>query len=80
MQSTRAFWPVWAERLQDWKMDSLAAWLLEAGGPFTLLSAQALYIASPFLGGTQVKNFARMLEQNEEIQAFISFLQENAPS
>ena len=74
MQSTRAFWPTWAERLQDWRLDTLAAWLLEAGGPFTLLSAQALYIISPFFAGEGVENLARMLERNDETQAFISFL------
>lgn len=80
MQSTRTFWPAWAERLRDSKLDTLAAWLLEAGEPLTLLSAQALYIASPFIGGERVKNLARMLEQNDETQAFISFLQENSHS
>ena len=53
MQTPRAFWPAWADRLQTWKLDAFAAWLLEAGGPYTLLGAQALYFARPFLGGEQ---------------------------
>ena len=76
MQTPRAYWPAWAERLQHWKLDAFAAWLLEAGGPLTLLGSQALYFASPFLGGEQIGILARMLEEDDEVHAFASFLRE----
>ena len=78
MQTPRAFWPAWAERLQHWKLDAFAAWLLEAGGPLSLLGSQALYFASPFLGGGQVEVLARMLEEDDEVRAFASYLREEA--
>jgi hypothetical protein len=76
MQMSRAFWPQWAERLRHWKLDSFAAWLLEAGGPFALLSAQALYFANPFVGGEQIEVLAQMLEEDEEVHAFANYLRE----
>ena len=78
MQTQRAFWPAWAERLQIWKLDAFAAWLLEAGGPYTLLGAQALYFAHPFIGGEQIENLARMLEEDKEVYAFAKYLREEA--
>ena len=78
MQTPRAFWPAWADRLQTWKLDAFAAWLLEAGGPYTLLSAQALYFARPFLGGEQLDTLAHMLEEDEEVLAFANYLREEA--
>ncbi len=78
MQTPRAFWPAWADRLQTWKLDAFAAWLLEAGGPYTLLGAQALYFARPFLGGEQLDTLAHMLEENEEVLAFANYLREEA--
>jgi hypothetical protein len=76
MQTPRAYWPAWAERLHDWKLDAFAAWLLEAGGPLTLLGSQALYFASPFLGGEQTQTLACMLEEEDEIHAFANYLRE----
>jgi len=76
MQTPRAYWPAWAEHLHNWKLDAFAAWLLEAGGPFTLLGSQALYFVSPFLGGEQVQSMARMLEEKDEVHAFANYLRE----
>jgi hypothetical protein len=76
MQS-RADWSHWAESLRRLRLDGLASWLLEAGAPLTLLGAQALYISQPFVGGergTFWKSFARMLEQEDEVQAFARYL------
>jgi len=71
---SRADWSHWAESLRRFKLDGLASWLLEAGAPLTLLSAQALYIGQPFLGGKQWNSFAQMLEEDEEAQAFARYL------
>ena len=78
MQTPRAFWPAWAERLQHWKLAAFTAWLLEAGGPLTLLGSQALYFVRPFFGGDQVEALARFLEEDEEVLAFANYLREEA--
>ena len=77
MQS-RADWSHWAESLRRFKLDGLASWLLEAGGPLTILGAQAIYLSQPFLGGKQASSWnslAHMLETEEEVQAFAHYLQ-----
>ena len=79
-QKSRMFWPAWAKRLQDWNLDGFAAWLLEAGGPLTLLGAQALYFVSPFFNGQQVEVLAKMLEEDGETRAFVDFLRQQEAS
>ena len=79
MQTPRAYWPAWAERIHTWKLEVFAAWLLEAGGPFVLLGSQALYFISPFLGGgEQTQSLARMLEEEDEAHAFANYLREES--
>ena len=78
MRTSRAYWPAWAERLQHWKLTAFAAWLLEAGGPFTLLGSQALYFAHPFFGGEQIEALAHVLEEDDEVQALANYLREEA--
>jgi len=78
MRTSRAYWSAWAERLQHWNLSAFAAWLLEAGGPFALLGSQALYFASPFFGGDQLKALAHVLEEDEEVQALANFLRKEA--
>jgi hypothetical protein len=48
--------------------------LLEAGGPLTVLGAQAVYLGQPFLGGKKLDSLAHMLEEDEETQAFARYL------
>ena len=74
MQAPRAYWPAWAERLQSWKLDTFAVWLLEAAGPLALLSAQALHFFYPLFPNLQMKELALMLEEDEETRAFIHYL------
>ena len=73
MQS-RSEWSQWAESLRRLKLDGLAAWLLEAAGPLTVLGAQAVYLTQPFIGGKQSGSLASMLEEDEETQAFVRYL------
>jgi hypothetical protein len=80
MHTPRAFWPAWAEHLRYWKLTAFAAWLLEAGGPLTLLGSQALYFARPFIGGEQLEALAQILEKDDEVLALANFLREEAPS
>ena len=70
----RSEWSKWADSLRRLKLDGFAAWLLEAGGPFTILGAQAVYLSQPFLGGQELGPLAHMLEEDEESQAFARYL------
>lgn len=70
----RSEWSKWAESLRRFKLDGFAAWLLEAGGPFTILGAQAVYLSQPFIGGEKLDPLAHMLEEEEETQAFAHYL------
>ena len=78
MQSQTA-WSQWAESLRRLKMDGLVAWFLEAGGPLTLLGAQAVYMSQPFLGGKRWDALAHMLEEEEEARAFARYLRGESP-
>lgn len=70
----RSDWARWAESLRRLKLDGFAAWVLEAGGPVTILGAQAVYMSQPFFGGKQLNSLAHMLEEDEEAQAFARYL------
>jgi len=70
----RSEWSEWAESLRRLKLDGFAAWLLEAGGPLTVLGAQAVYLSQPFLGGKHLDPLAHMLEEDQESQAFARYL------
>ena len=70
----RSEWPEWAESLRRLKLDGLAAWLLDAAGPLTILGAQAVYLGQPFMGGKKLDPLAHLLEEHEESQAFARYL------
>ncbi|HEX2696981.1 MAG TPA: hypothetical protein VHM28_04685 [Anaerolineales bacterium] len=72
--SSRQNWPAWLETLHRYKLDGFAGWLLDAGRPLALISAQLLYTGRPFLGSS-VDALAHMLESDEETRAFASFLE-----
>jgi len=76
----RSEWSEWAESLRRFKLDVVAAWLLEAGGPLTVLGAQAVYLGQPFLGGKKLDSLAHMLEEEEETQAFARYLRGESSS
>ena len=69
-------WTKWAESLHKLKIDGLAAWVLDAGAPLTLFGAQLIYLTQPFLGGKSSLAIARMLEEENEAQAFACTLRE----
>lgn len=73
MNSPRECWPVWAETLRRYQLDGLASWLLDAGRPLALLSAQMLYMGRPFFG-EGFDALAHMLESDAEARAFASYL------
>lgn len=70
----RSEWLEWAESLRRLKLDGFAAWLLEAGAPFAILGAQAVYLSQPFIGGKKLDSLAHMLEEESESQAFARYL------
>ncbi len=70
----RSEWPQWAEALRRLKLDGFAAWFLEAGGPLTVLGAQAVYLGQPFISGKKLDPLAHMLEEEEETLAFARYL------
>lgn len=71
----REQWPRWAALLQRYRLDQMTAWMLEAGGPLLLLSAQALYFGRSFLGAERTDPLARTLEDEGETRAFAAYLQ-----
>lgn len=73
MQTPRPHWSDWASQLRRLRLESFAAWLLEAGAPLALLGAQAFFAAAPFLG-PQSEALARLLEDDEERRVFVSYL------
>jgi hypothetical protein len=79
MHSPRENWSRWAENLRRYQLDGVMSWFLDAGRPLALLSAQALYVSRPFLGGA-VDEIAQMLESDDEARAFASLLSGEAAS
>jgi len=74
MQTPRAYWPAWVKVLRNQKLDFFAAWLLDAGAPFTLLAVQMLYFFRPIHNEGQSEALISMLEHNDETRAFVDFL------
>jgi hypothetical protein len=76
----RASWPTWAGFLRRHGLESLAAWVLEAAGPLTVLGAQALYLGGPLLrpaiSNGQIEALAGLLEDHNELLAFTALLRE----
>jgi hypothetical protein len=71
--SPRDHWLRWAGTLRRYQLDGFARWVLDAGKPLAILSAQVLYIGRPFLG-ENADALARTLESDDELRAFVSFL------
>jgi hypothetical protein len=80
----RQVWPRWAGFLRRYGLESIAAWLLEAAGPLTLVGAQVLYLGSPLFRSSipneRQDDLASLLEDRDEVLAFASFLREEIES
>lgn len=73
MQSPREDWLRWVETLRRYQADGIVSWLLEAGRPMAILTAQLLYWGRPFLGeGAQA--VGQMLESDEDARLFAVLL------
>ena len=66
-------WPRWIDALRKYQLDGLLVWFMDVGRPFAFLSAQLMYMTSPFLG-TGLEQVGKMLESDEESRAFASLL------
>jgi hypothetical protein len=77
--SPRDHWLRWAGTLRRYQLDGFARWVLDSGKPLAILSAQVLYIGRPFLG-ENADALARILESEDELRAFVSFLDQGAES
>jgi hypothetical protein len=77
---THSAWLGWAEFLRQRGLGNLAAFVLEAAGPLTVLGAQALYFSDPLLRpaltDVQRDALANLLEDRDEALAFAAYLRE----
>jgi hypothetical protein len=73
IRSSRVHWLQWAEILRRYQLDEIVSWLLDAGRPLAILSAQLFYMGRPFLGAF-AEELAKTLESDDEARAFASFL------
>jgi hypothetical protein len=73
----------WVKTLYFWRLQNLAATLLEALGPLNILGAQLVYLSqpviSPFINNDHSGDFARMLEDPAETASFIKALRSYQP-
>jgi len=76
IRSSRVHWRQWAEILRHYQLDGIVSWLLDAGRPLAILSAQVLYMGGPFLGES-AEELAKTLESDDEARAFVSFMDES---
>jgi hypothetical protein len=74
---SRQRWQQWGNALRKRELQDLAAWLLEAASPLALISAQLLYIGTPFLGSS-AGHLAHLLESDEDRLEFINILRGDA--
>lgn len=65
--------PRWVDGLRRYQLDGLVGWFLDAGRPFAFLSAQLMYMATPFIG-IGAERVGRLLESDEESEAFLRLL------
>jgi hypothetical protein len=80
MQLDRQMWPAWARIIQQGGIKQWVSFLLEAGGPLTVLIAQLIYIGQPMLNQTGSQNqwlaLAELLEDQEKTRSFAAYLRE----
>lgn len=77
MYTSRAYWANWMDILRRQGLVEMAAWVLDAAGPLSILGAQALYICQPFVHSSAsngMRALAFLLEQEDEARAFVTLL------
>jgi len=79
MEEGRAFWSIWAQKLQRLGIDQFAALLLDAAGPLKVLLAQLIYAGSPFFvsrNNQEWQALEHLLEDPQESSSFAAFLRQ----
>jgi len=80
MKTDHTLWQNWARFLQHWGLDGITAFLMEAGGPVSILAAQAIYMGQRFIRQSMpeghLQALANLFEDQEEGQMFAAFLRE----
>jgi hypothetical protein len=80
IQANKPIWTTWARTLQHWKLDGLAAVVIDSFSPMGVLLVQLIYIGQPFIKGVlppeQVDEMTRLLENPEECKLFARYLRE----
>jgi hypothetical protein len=80
MDSDQHIWQIWAHKLHQWGMEESVATLLESAGPLTILGAQAVYLAQPwisrFLPAGYLDALAGIFEDSTKTRAFTTVLRE----
>jgi hypothetical protein len=71
---------VWADNLNRWGINNLAAAFLDALGPLTLLGAQFVYIGQPFLNPfipeDHLETLVNLLENPQVAKKFVAVLRQ----
>jgi len=80
MESSREFWHRWAESLRKYQLQNVVASFLEGTSPLALLGAQVIYFSGGFIKNDQLTAIAAMLEDENEAQAFASYLNQQGVS
>lgn len=75
------FWDEWKAQLCHLGIKDWVASFLEIAGPFSMIVAQFLVFATPFLYGVvsekQLEALSRVLEEPVETRAFANYLKES---
>ena len=75
-------WPSWAVFLRRYRLENVAAWLLESSGPLAIIGAQLIYMGVPLLQPLaqrdRMEALAILLEDHNEGRAFLAYLYEEA--
>lgn len=78
--SVHHLWQRWSDFLQQWGVNEVAATILDAAGPFTLLLAQVVYAGSSLAGARRDnwQQLAQTLEDPSTSRQFAQFLRGHA--
>ena len=80
MNPTSEIWQVWADNLNRWGMNNLAATFLDALGPLNLLGAQIVYMGQPlldpFFPEDHLAALANIMENPQATRKFVAMLRQ----
>ena len=74
MQVNHQKWHQWAQYLQRTHLIGFFGFLLDAAGPLRIIAAQSLLLAQPFFHQSNLNDLASLLEDKEQSQAFLEYI------